>query len=110
MFVATVGGGGVQNDSYARLEQFIELEKNHKLEYAKQNPQEYDSMLNIDIQEFKNSDEFMVYLKKHDNAVDIAEAISIGWLFLVVADIMIACLYLIRYGFSMIKNRFLISN
>ncbi|MDJ1305656.1 MAG: hypothetical protein MRQ09_05440 [Candidatus Midichloria sp.] len=94
LFVAAVGGGSVQNDGYARLEQFIELEKKHKLDYAKQNPQNYDSMLAIDIQDFRNSDEFRAYLKGHDNAVDKAEAISIGWLFVLLSDIaMIICTY-----------------
>ncbi len=109
LFIGTAGGGGVQNDGYARLEQFIELEKNHKLEHAKQHKKDYDSMLAIDLEEFKNADEFRAYLQRHDPAVDKAEAISIGWLFVLLADIAMMCVHFIRYGFRTIKNRSLMS-
>jgi hypothetical protein len=104
LFIGAVGGGSVQNDGYARLEQFIELEKNHKLDHAKHH-QKDDSMLAIDLEEFKNSDEFKAHLKKHDHDVDIAEAIFIGWVFLILADIAMMCVHFIRYGGRVIKNR-----
>ncbi len=64
---------------------------------------DYDSMLAIDLEEFKNADEFRAYLQRHDPAVDKAEAISIGWLFVLLADIAMMCVHFIRYGFRTIK-------
>ena len=48
--VLVIGGGGVQNDRYARLERFIELENNQQIEYAQKHRGEYDSMLRIDLE------------------------------------------------------------
>lgn len=106
LFIAAVGGGSVQNDGYSRLEKFIELEKNHKLNDAKLNLQNYDSMLAIDMQEFKNSDEFRSYLKRNDNAVDKSEAIFIGWFFVLITDIAMMFIYIFRYVVNKIRNRF----
>lgn len=80
LFIASIGGGGVQNDGYQRLARFEELEKRQQLDYAKNNLKEYDSMLQIDLQEFSNANEFKAYLKNHDISVDRAEAMFIGWL------------------------------
>ena len=107
LFIAAIGGGGVQNDGYARLEKFIELEKNNELDKAKQNRQNYDSMLAIDLQEFKNSDEFRAYLKRNENAVDKSEAISIGWLLVLISDIAMMCVYILRYIVSKVRRFYL---
>jgi hypothetical protein len=106
LFIGAIVGGGVGNDAYERLEQFIELEKNYKLKDAKQNLQKYDPMLAIDIQQFRNSDEFRIYLKKHNHIVDIAEAIFIGWIFLILSDTAMLCVHFIRYIAIIIKLRF----
>jgi len=106
LFIAAVGGGSIQNDGYYRLEKFIELEKNHELNDAKRKLQNYDSMLAIDLQEFKNADEFRVYLKRNDNAVDKFESISIGWLLVLISDIAMMCVYILRYVVSKISKRF----
>lgn len=87
VLVTVVGGGGVQNDGYDRLETFTLLEQNNQLENAKLKPENYDSMLRIDLQQFKNSHEFKEYLQKHDNSVDKAEAMAVGWLFFLVAEL-----------------------
>lgn len=96
LYIGAIGGGGVQNEGYRRLEEFIELEKNNELKKAKDNPQLYDRMLQIDLQEFKNSDEFREYLKKHDIAVDRAEAISIGWIFFLLAELSFLLIWIIK--------------
>lgn len=105
-FFTVVVGGSVQNDGYARLGKFIELEKNHKLNDAKQNPQNDDSMLAIDLHEFKNSDEFRAYLKKHDHDIDKSEAIFIGWLLVLLSDIAMMCVCILQYIATKIRNRF----
>jgi hypothetical protein len=105
VLVVSVGGGGVQNDGYERLKQFILLEQNNKLYEAKKNLQNYDSMLRIDLQEFKNSSEFLNYLKKHDAAVDKAEAVSIGWLFVVLSEIAMVCVEIMRCAYSITRKR-----
>ncbi len=63
LFFAVLGGGGVQNAGYERLEKFILLEKNNELEFASKNPHNYDPTLRIDLEQFKNSEEFRDYLK-----------------------------------------------
>jgi hypothetical protein len=85
-FVSIIGGS-VQNDDYARFERFLVLEKNNQLESARSNPEYQDKMLKIDLQEFKNSNEFKNYLKENDDRIDIAEALFMGCLFAVIADL-----------------------
>ncbi|RZI45685.1 hypothetical protein [Candidatus Finniella inopinata] len=104
LFVASVGGGGVQNAGYHRLEQFILLEKNHQLELAKKNPENYDSMLQIDLQQFKDSNEFKDYLKGYDASVDKAEAVTIGWLFVFLAEISMLCAQLMSRAYSVMRR------
>ena len=69
-FMMSLVGGSVQNDAYKRLDQFVEIESKNKLKYAKAHPEEYDSMLRIDLKQFKDSEEFKAYLKQHDTFVD----------------------------------------
>jgi hypothetical protein len=104
LFIAYIGGAGIKNDGYDRLEEFILLEKNNELELARKNPENYDSMLQIDLQEFKNADEFRGYLKRKDTMVDKAGAISIGWLFALVSDISMALIQMLSYVYK-IRNK-----
>ena len=105
LFFLSIVGGSVQNDGYRRLEQFILLEKNNELELAKKNPQNYEVMLRIDLQEFKNSNEFRDYIKSSDISVDRAEAISIGWLFVFIAEIFMVFVQLVSYVRSIMKSK-----
>lgn len=105
LFVASVGGGAVQNRSYDRLSSFVLLEANNELESARKNPQNYDSMLQIDLKEFKDSSEFSSYLKKHDAVVDKAESMFIGWFFVLVSEISMVLVKIFAYIFNGIKNR-----
>lgn len=104
LFTLAIGGGSVQNDGYYRLEKFIALENNGELTLAKKNPQNYDAMLQIDLQQFENSDEFKKYLKHHDANTDRAEAIFIGWLFAFIAEIAILIAQLINYIIKFIEH------
>ena len=104
LFIGSIGGGGVQNDGYARLEEFSHLEETNKLELAKKYPQNYDSMLRIDLKAFQNSNEFRDYLKRNDIAVDNLEALSIGWLFAFLAEISMIFVQLINYVRRVIKG------
>lgn len=110
LFFLSVGGGSVQNDGYLRLEKFIELEKNGELKIAKNNPQNYDSMLQIDLKQFHDSSEFKDYLKYHDVSVDNAEAVFIAWLFVFLVEISMIIITLINYIIvavkTAIKNQF----
>ena len=98
LFIASIGGGGVQNDGYQRLEKFISLEKSNRLEDAKKNPSHYDSTLKIDLKAFNNSAEFRDHLKKYDTFLDRAEAIFIGWIFALLAEISMAFAECLRYS------------
>ncbi len=49
ILLVAAAGVSVLTDGYDRLEKFVELEKNGELEYAKQNQQNYDPMLVIDL-------------------------------------------------------------
>lgn len=104
LFTLSVGGGGVQNDGYRRLEQFISLEINNQLQHAKDNPQEYDGMFQIDLQQFKNSVEFKEYLSSHDLSVDKAETLLIAWLLALIADISIAAINILQQRRSLKKK------
>jgi len=104
LFIAVLGGGGVLNDDYDRLEKFILLEKNNELPLAKKNPHHYDPTLRIDLQEFKNSNEFRAYVKRHDICVDRAEAIFIGWMFVFLSEISMVFVRFIHYVCSLIKK------
>jgi len=102
LFLLGVGGGGVLNDGYERLEKFLILEENNQLEYAKNNPKNYDSMFRIDLEEFKSSIEFKEYLQQQEILVTNLTDICIGWFFAVLTEISIKLFRLIFYK---IKNR-----
>lgn len=87
----------MQNDAYARLEQFILLEKNNQLEDARKKPEPYDSMLRIDLQQFKNSEEFKTYLKENDIALDNQAAVLMGWFLVILAELLAGLIKLLRY-------------
>lgn len=105
LFFFSVVGGSVQNDAYLRLEEFIALEESGSLEYAKQNPQNYSSMLQIDLREFANSTEFRNDIKQYDKSVDPAEALFISWLFVFLTDLSLIIVFLIRRIFTALKIR-----
>lgn len=97
LFVLSLGGGGVLNDGYKRLEEFVALEKSNKLEYARKHLEEYDSMLRIDLKAFKDSAEFNAYLKTHEAMVDKVEAMFVGWFFVFLAELSMVLLQALRY-------------
>lgn len=105
LFIASIGGGVVQNDEYERLKEFILLEKNNQLEYAKKNPHNYSQMLKIDLQVFKNSNEFEEYIKKQDKAIDIAESIFVGWMFTLLSEVSEIIVWALFYTWNKIKIR-----
>lgn len=89
LFIVSIGFRSVQNDEYVRLEKFIMLENNNKLEEARNNPQHYDPVFNIDLREFKDSNEFRHYIKEMDATIDRAETIFVAWCFAFLAEIYI---------------------
>lgn len=80
-------GGGVLNDAYQRFETFTELEETGQLETARAHPESYDSMLQIDFTAFKDSHEFKNYIKEHEQIVNQIMAISLGWFFVFLSEI-----------------------
>ncbi|MCC8369959.1 MAG: hypothetical protein LN566_01030 [Rickettsia endosymbiont of Stiretrus anchorago] len=80
-FVMSIGGGSVENDAYKRYKEFVSLEQNKQLENAKKNPDQFDSMFQIDLRQFKDSVEFKKYLLDIDDSVDKSEAMMVGWIF-----------------------------
>ena len=105
LFIASVIGGSVQNDAFKRLDAFILLEKSNELALARNNLQNYDSMLQIDLEEFNNSEEFRDYLRRHDVGIDRAEAISIGWLFVLLSEISLIFVQMLCYIWNRIKRK-----
>lgn len=103
--VAVIGSGGVQNDGYERLEQFIMLEKNNQLEQAKNNPALANGMLKIDLEQFKNSAEFRAYLETHGKAGDIVEVVLIGWFYALLAEFALILSRLRRWLLKMKKTK-----
>jgi hypothetical protein len=105
LFIVAIGGGGVQNAGYYSLEKFIALEKNNQLAKAKKNVQNYDSMFQADLLQFESSKELRDYLKKYDVQVDQEEAIFIGWLFALFAEISISLIQIFGYIFRKNSNK-----
>lgn len=104
LFILSIGGGSVQNDGYIRLEKFIELEKKGELSFAKNNPQNYDSMLQIDLKQFHDSSEFKDYLKSYNVSIDNSEAVFIAWLFVFLVEISMIIVKLVTYIIFSIKT------
>ncbi len=100
LFIAAIGGGGVQNDGYRQLEEFEKLEQANKLAYAKNNLHDYDPMLQSYLTEFKNSKQFREYLQSHNPGVDKAEAISVGFIFAILAEISTIMVWLLSLRFN----------
>jgi len=96
-----VGGGGAQNDGYERLETFVLLEKKNELECAKENPQNYNSMFQIDLEHFKNSNAFREYLRESGSILDGMGAVFIGWFFVLLIEVM---LFLKRVVINRVKK------
>lgn len=105
LFSLSIGGGGVQNDAYERLKTFTLLEKNNQLKEAKLSPQNFNSMLRIDLAEFNNSDEFRVYLKNYDREIDRVEAVFVGWFLAFIAEVSLLLTLSLRCIISIIKHR-----
>lgn len=87
LFLAMVGAGGVLNDGYKRLDQFIALEQQGQLDYAKNNPSAYDRMFQIDLEQFSNAAAFSHYLQGHEAAADKLMLVVFGFLFAVLAEL-----------------------
>ena len=107
LFILGVGGGGVQNDGYVRLEKIVELEKNHKLDDVKKNLQNDNLGLVLDLKEFKNSEGLRSYLKIHDRRLDKIEAIIIGWLLVLMFDLAMICVSVFRYLGGKVRLKFI---
>ncbi|NBP00233.1 MAG: hypothetical protein EBU90_08925 [Proteobacteria bacterium] len=103
LFIALVGGS-VQNDAYKRLEQFVQLEQDGQLKNAQKEPAQYDSMLQIDLTTFNNSDEFKKYLEDWDILIDKAEAITVAWIFLLLTELCFLLINLIELIFKRKKS------
>ena len=100
-----MGGEGVQNADYDRLEKFIQLEKNNQLEQARNNPKNYDTALQIDFKNLKNSNEFRKHIQRYDSHVDKEEALFIGWLLAFIAEISGGFIMLFNVLLRRIKNK-----
>lgn len=104
--VVSIGGGGAISDSYVRLDQFIELEKNQKLDEARKSLKKHDSMLEIDLQQFKNSSEFRAYIEETYNDVETLQSVSFGWFFVLISDIALACIFIVHHITHTVRKRF----
>lgn len=96
LFFAIVAGSGVQNRDYDMLQRFIALEQANVLEQARQDPENYDRELASYLYEFKNSAAFRDSLKYHDIRIDKLEAVFIGWVFGLIAELSMLCVLLIN--------------
>lgn len=96
LFLLCIGGAQVEKEGYLRLNEFITLEAEGQLEIARNNLETYDSMLQIDLQAFDNSDQYEDYLIKHSASVDNSEAITLGWFIVLLSEIWMGCLSLYK--------------
>lgn len=97
MFVVTIAGGRVINAAYLRLETYQSLEKANELEDAQQHPKASDSMLQIDLQQFADSEEFIDDIKEHEFMQRCTEAIFVGLIVAMLAEFLQLCVVNVRY-------------
>jgi len=87
LFVLMIAGGGVINDAYERLAKFKELENTNQLAIVKKNLSTADGMFKIDLEQFKNSDEFLQYIHGHEHAAIIIQHLLIGFFMVVIFEL-----------------------
>lgn len=80
--VTAIGGGGIQNDDYESLKKFKALEQELN-STAK-------SLKDLHWKGFATSKELQDYIESHDPFVDKAEAVAVGWFFVLCADLSMA--------------------
>jgi hypothetical protein len=102
--VFIIGGAGVQNQGYSNLEKFILLENNNELELARQNLENYPTTFQSHLMQFINAEEFRAYLSYHDMRLDKLEAIFVGWLFVLLADLSMLIVKMLRYTAFLLKK------
>lgn len=88
----------IQQDAYTRLGQFIALEENDQLIIAKTDPIPYDSMLQIDLETFENSDEFRKYIQENDIIIEKSLGMSVTLFTTILVDILISAIARFRRG------------
>lgn len=81
LFIVTIGGGGIQNDDYEGLKKLKALEENNTFNSDKTN------FKDLHWKGFETSKELQEYIESHDPFIDKAEAIAVGWFFVLCADI-----------------------
>lgn len=82
VFVTAIGGGGVQNDDYESLKKFKALEQ--ELNSTATN------LKDLHWKGFSTSKELQDYIESHDPFIDKAEAVAVGWFFVLCADLSMA--------------------
>jgi len=95
LVVLCVGGGGVLNEDYDRLEEFRRLEKNNQLANAKKHPQDYKG-LRFDLEQFEDSRAFKKYIQENERRVDRTVIVFFGWLLAFFAELPIGIIRIIR--------------
>lgn len=103
LFISIVGNS-VLSDMKARLEQFIEIEEKQEIIYAKQNLKNYDSMLAIDLEQFKDSHEFKEYVNDHACFIDNVKSLFMGFFFICLFDFLRVLIWIVQF----LKSRYLI--
>lgn len=99
LFVSAIGGGSVQNDDYESLRKFKTLEQNPNFTPTK------EDLNAIHWKGFETSRELQDYIESRNPFIDKAEAVSVGWFFVLCADVAIVFMGIFGKSLSWLQQR-----
>lgn len=96
----TIASMSVQRELHWHLQDFIQLEQNNKLTEARNDPNPYNPIFQMDLRDFENSDEFGEYIEERDVTANQILCISIALFAAILVDISIITISRVRRRLS----------
>lgn len=96
----TIASISVQRELHWHLQDFIQLEQNNQLTEARNDPNPYNPIFQMDLKHFENSDEFRKYIQERDVTAEKALCISIALLAAILVDMSIISISRVRRRLS----------
>lgn len=85
----TIASISVQRELHWHLQDFIQLEQNNQLTEARNDPNPYNPIFQMDLRSFENSDEFREFIEERDVTANQILCISIALFAAILVDISI---------------------
>lgn len=96
----TVALMSVQREMHWHLQDFIKLEQNNQLAEARNDPNPYNPIFQMDLRDFENSHEFRQYIEERDVIAEEALCISIALFAAILVDLLMLIISRIRKNLS----------